>query len=78
MTEGKSNGLILSYIGILKELQELICDWLEKMLFSNPNCIKYHERYQEIIEDNNQQDCANIERTFDELMKLVQSMEQKG
>ena len=36
---------------------------------------QYHERYQAIIEDyNSQQDRANIEKTFDELMKLVQSM----
>ena len=63
---------------ILKDLQELIYDRLDKMLFSNPNRIKYHERYQEIIEDyNSQQDRANIEKTFDELMKLVQSMDQE-
>ena len=63
---------------ILKDLQDLICDRLGKMLFSNPDRIKYHERYQAIIEDyNNQQDRANIEKTFDELMKLVQSMDQE-
>ena len=63
---------------ILKDLQELIYDRLDKMLFSNPNRIKYHERYQEIIEDyNSQQDRTNIEKTFDELMKLVQSMDQE-
>ena len=47
-------------------------------VFSNPNRIEYHERYQAIIEDyNSQQDRANIEETFDELMKLVQSMDQE-
>ena len=63
---------------ILKDLQDLLCDRLGKMLLSNPDRIKYHERYQTIIEDyNNQQDRANIEKTFDELMKLVQSMDQE-
>ena len=63
---------------ILRDLQDLVCERLEKMLFSNPNRIQYHERYQAIIEDyNSQQDRANIEKTFDELMKLVQSMDQE-
>ena len=63
---------------ILKDLQELVCDRLDQMLLNNPSRIKYHERYQAIIEDyNSQQDRANIEKTFDELMKLVQSMDQE-
>lgn len=63
---------------VLKDLQDLICERLDRMLFSNPNRIQYHERYQAIIEDyNSQQDRANIEKTFDELMKLVQSMDQE-
>lgn len=53
---------------ILKDLQDLICDHLNKMLFNNPDRIKYHERYQAIIEDyNSQQDRVTIEKTFDEL-----------
>ena len=63
---------------ILKDLQDLICERLDKMLFNNPNRIKYHERYQSIIEDyNSQQDRATIEKTFDDLMKLVQNMDQE-
>ena len=63
---------------ILKDLQDLVCERLDRMLLSNPNRIQYHERYQAIIEDyNSQQDHANIEKTFDELMKLVQSMDQE-
>lgn len=63
---------------ILKDLQDLVCERLDKMLLNNPNRIQYHERYQAIIEDyNSQQDRANIEKTFDELMKLVQSMGQE-
>lgn len=33
---------------ILKDLRDLICERLDKMLFSNPNRIEYHERYQAI------------------------------
>ena len=63
---------------ILKDLQDLVCERLGRMLLNNPNRIQYHERYQAIIEDyNSQQDRANIEKTFDELMKLVQSMDQE-
>lgn len=47
----------------MKDLQELIRVRLDAMLFNNPDRIKYHERYQEIIEDyNSQQDRANIEK----------------
>ena len=63
---------------ILKDLQDLVCERLDRMLLNNPNRIQYHERYQAIIEDyNSQQNRANIEKTFDELMKLVQSMDQE-
>ena len=63
---------------ILKDLQDLVRERLDKMLLSNPSRIQYHERYQSIIEDyNSQQDRANIEKTVDELMKLVQSMDQE-
>ena len=63
---------------ILKDLQDLVRESLDRMLLNNPNRIQYHERYQAIIEDyNSQQDRANIEKTFDELMKLVQSMDQE-
>lgn len=63
---------------VLRDLEELIRVRLEKMLFHNPDRIQYHERYQQIIEDyNSQQDRATIEKTFDELMKLVQSMDQE-
>ncbi len=63
---------------ILKDLQDLICERLDMMLLNNPDRIKYHERYQAIIEDyNSQQDRTNIEKTFDELIDLVQSMDQE-
>lgn len=63
---------------VMKDLQELIQVRLDAMLFNNPDRVKYHERYQEIIEDyNRQQDRATIEKTFDELMQLVKDMDQE-
>jgi len=63
---------------VMKDLEELIRVRLDALLFNNPDRIKYHERYQEIIEDyNSQQDRATIEKTFDELMQLVKDMDQE-
>ena len=63
---------------VMKDLEDLIRVRLESMLFNNPDRIKYHERYQKIIEDyNSQQDRATIEKTFDELMQLVKDMDQE-
>ena len=63
---------------VMKDLEDLIRVRLEAMLFNNPDRIKYHERYQKIIEDyNSQQDRATIEKTFDELMQLVKDMDQE-
>lgn len=63
---------------VMKDLEELIRVRLDAMLFNNPDRIKYHERYQAIIEDyNSQQDRAAIEKTFDELMWLVKDMDQE-
>ena len=63
---------------VMKDLEELIRVRLDAMLFNNPDRIRYHERYQAIIEDyNSQQDRASIEKTFDELMQLVKDMDQE-
>lgn len=60
---------------ILKDLDEIIAERLGRMLATNPNRINYYERYQQIIEEYNQeQDRATIEKTFLELMKLAQNM----
>ena len=41
------------------------------MLPNNPERIKYHEKYQKIIEEYNQEhDRPQIEKTFDDLMRL--------
>ncbi len=63
---------------VLKDLEELIQQKLNDLLFSNPNRINYYERYQKIIEDyNGEQDRATIEKTFMELMDLAGSLDRE-
>lgn len=63
---------------VMKDLEEVIQQKLDKMMFSNPNRINYYERYQQIITDyNSEQDRANIEKTFMELMDLANQMNQE-
>ena len=63
---------------ILKDLDDLIQERLDKLLFSNPQRINYYERYQQIIEDyNSEQNWATIEKTFMDLMDLANSMDQE-
>ena len=63
---------------ILKDLQELLQERLDKMLAANPSRINFYERYQKIIEDYNQeQDRVAIEKTFQELMDLTKSLSEE-
>ena len=63
---------------ILKDLQELLQERLDKMLSANPSRINFYERYQKIIEDYNQeQDRVAIEKTFQELMDLTKSLSEE-
>ena len=63
---------------VLKDLEELIQQKLDRMMFTNPNRINYYERYQQIIDDyNSEQDRATIEKTFMDLMNLANSMNQE-
>lgn len=63
---------------MLKDLEELIQEHLNKLLFSNSQRINYYERYQKIIEDyNSEQNQATIEKTFMDLMDLAKSMDQE-
>ena len=63
---------------MLKDLDELIQERLNKLLFSNSQRINYYERYQKIIEDyNSEQNQATIEKTFMDLMGLAKSMDQE-
>ncbi|MDE7274790.1 MAG: type I restriction endonuclease subunit R [Lachnospiraceae bacterium] len=63
---------------MLMELDELIQVRLDQMIRNNPKRVDYYERYQKIIEEYNQeQDRANIEKMFMELMDLANSMNQE-
>ena len=63
---------------ILKDLEDIIQQRLNELLFANPQRINYYERYQKIIEDYNyEQNRATIEKTFMDLMDLANSMDQE-
>ena len=63
---------------ILKDLDDLIQQRLNELLFANPQRINYYERYQQIIDDyNSEQNRATIEKTFMDLMDLANSMDQE-
>lgn len=63
---------------ILKDLEEVIEQKLDCMLFANPNRINYYERYRQIIDEyNSEQDRVKIENTFMELMDLANQMSQE-
>ena len=63
---------------ILKDLDDLIQQRLNELLFANPQRINYYERYQKIIDDyNSEQNRATIEKTFMDLMDLANSMDQE-
>lgn len=63
---------------ILRDLEEVIQQKLDSLLFTNPNRMNYYERYQEIIDNyNSEQDRATIEKTFMDLMDLANSMDEE-
>lgn len=60
---------------LLRDLDETVYDRIQKMMAVNPRRIDYLKRYQEIIDNYNQeQDKAAIEKTFMDLMNLAESM----
>ena len=60
---------------VLKDLEEVIRQKLDRMLFTNPDRIDYYERYQKIIDKyNSEQDRATIEKTFMKLTDLANQM----
>jgi type I restriction enzyme R subunit len=62
----------------MRDLEEVIQQKLDRMLFINPNRMDYYERYQQIIEDyNSEQNRATIEKTFMDLMNLADSMDKE-
>lgn len=63
---------------VLRDLQEVIQQKLDSLLFNNPDRINYYERYQQIIQDyNKEQDRATIEKTFMELMALANALDEE-
>ena len=63
---------------IMKDLQELLQERIAQMLTQNPSRINFYEKYQQIIHDYNQeQNRATIEKTFEELMALSNSLSEE-
>jgi len=65
---------------MMRDLEELIQQKLDRMIFTNPNPnrVNFYERYQEIIDNyNSEQDRATIEKTFNDLLDLVDGMNQE-
>ena len=61
---------------VMNDLEELIRQKLDKLLFTNPNRVDYYERYQSIIEAyNSEQNRATIEKTFMDLMNLANNLD---
>lgn len=63
---------------LVMDLDELIQIRLDNVLKENTKCVDCYERYQQIIEEyNKEQDRANIEKIFMDLMTLDNSMNQE-
>ena len=63
---------------VMRDLEEVIKQKLEKLLFNNPKRIDYYDRYQRIIDEYNaEQDRATIEKTFMDLMDLANKMNEE-
>lgn len=63
---------------VMKDLEEVIQQKLDRLLFTNPNRMNYYERYQEIITSyNSEQNRATIEKTFMDLMDLANNMDKE-
>ena len=60
---------------VFKDLQSILADKLDKMCSVNPNRIDFYERFQKIIEEyNKDQDRAEIEKIFQELIDLASEL----
>lgn len=63
---------------IIDDLRSVIEERLELALKDNPLRIDFYERYERIIESyNKEQDKALIEKTFNDLMRLSQDLDEK-
>lgn len=64
---------------VMKDLEVIIQQKLDRLLLNNPNRIDYYERYQQIITNyNSEQDRATIEKTFMELMDLADNLDSEA
>lgn len=63
---------------LLDDFSAVLEDRLEKAMKANPLRVDFYSRYEQIIEDYNaEQDKATIEKTFIELMKLSEELDEK-
>lgn len=63
---------------MIKDLEDLVQERLEKMMSVNPSRVDYYVRYMGIIEVyNSEQDRTTIEKTFMDLMNLARSMSEE-
>lgn len=63
---------------LMRDLEEVIQEKIAQLVLTNPNRMNYYVRYQEIIDSYNaEQNRATIEKTFLDLMKLANSMDQE-
>ena len=63
---------------MLKDLDDLVKTRIDRLLRNNSSRVNFYERYKEIIAAyNDEQNRASIEKTFDELMKLANSLSQE-
>jgi type I restriction enzyme, R subunit len=62
----------------VQTLKEAVEQQLRRMLRQNPTRVDLYSRYQQIIENYNQEtDQATIEQTFEELLKLIESLSEE-
>ncbi len=60
---------------LLKDIEELLQERLAQMMAANPSRVNFYQRYQQIIEDyNNEQNRVTIEKTFEDLMTLSEQL----
>ncbi len=63
---------------VIRDLEQVIQERINALMLNNPNRINYYEQYQKIIEAyNSEQDRATIEKTFMDLMDLVNGLDQE-
>lgn len=63
---------------LMKEIEELLQERMAKLADANPKRVDFFKRYQDIIDEyNREQDRASIEKTFEELLKLSEELNEE-